>query len=418
VTQPGWLDLHLGDVLRVKHGFAFKSEHFGTSGGFIVVTPGNFHEAGGFKRKSGQEKYYTSDPPPQFVLRQGDLIVAMTEQAEGLIGSSAIVPTDNLYLHNQRIGLIEITAPHLADKGFLYYLFNTRSVRAQLEATASGAKVRHTAPGRIEAVRAPLPPLAEQQRIAAILSAYDDLIEKNTRRIELLEEMAQAIYREWFVEFRFPGHEDVRMVESEMGPAPEGWRPVPLFSVVEPTFGFPFKSELFNEAGAGLPLIRIRDIPANSTGTYTTEDCPARYRVRDGDTLVGMDGDFHMCVWASGTALLNQRVVRLRPSDPGLSPYHVFLAMRRPIQELNGSIVGTTVAHLGKRHLAQLRFLVPVPEVAARATEILDPLMLLGISLRQQIQNLRQTRNLLLPRLISGEIDVSNLDVGATEPAA
>jgi type I restriction enzyme S subunit len=141
------------------------------------------------------------------------------------------VPEADVYLHNQRLGLIVDLDADLAHRKFLYYLFNFRGVREQIQATANGAKVRHTSPSRIYEVEVRLPSLEAQCMIASILSAYDDLIANNLRRIKILEEMAQALFREWFVKFRFPGHEKVRMVESSLGEIPEGWEVVSLASV-------------------------------------------------------------------------------------------------------------------------------------------------------------------------------------------
>src|SRR5207253_2618072 len=107
----------------------------------------------GFRSKGDKEKFYTGEVPPGFVLRRGDLLIAMTEQAEGLLGSSAIVPSDDLYLHNQRLGLVTDLRGDVVDKRFLYYLFNWREVRDQIRASASGVKVRHTSPQRIYEVR-------------------------------------------------------------------------------------------------------------------------------------------------------------------------------------------------------------------------------------------------------------------------
>jgi type I restriction enzyme S subunit len=219
--------------LRIKHGWAFKGEFFSDSGPYVLLTPGNFNEEGGLRLKGEKEKYYTGEVPSEFILKHGDLLVVMTEQAEGLLGSPAIIPEGDRYLHNQRLGLVVDIDESLVDKLFLYYLFNLREVRAQIRATANGAKVRHTSPDRIYQVKVQLPPLPLQQEIASILSAYDDLIENNTRRIKILEEMARAIYREWFVHFRFPGHEKVKLVDSPLGKIPEGWEVKPIGDVIE-----------------------------------------------------------------------------------------------------------------------------------------------------------------------------------------
>ena len=143
-TQSSGRERKFGEHFRVKHGYAFQSKNFAESGPYIVLTPGNFFDTGGFKSKGEKEKYYIGDVPPNFILNKGDLLVVMTEQAEGLLGSPAIIPETNKYLHNQRLGLIlELRDIH---KKFLYYLFNSKNVRAQIRAMSSGVKVRHTSP--------------------------------------------------------------------------------------------------------------------------------------------------------------------------------------------------------------------------------------------------------------------------------
>jgi type I restriction enzyme, S subunit len=210
----------LGDYISVKHGFAFKGEFFDEPGDLLVVTPGNFHEEGGFKLRPGKDRFYKAPFPEEFLLSKGDIIVAMTEQAEGLLGSSAFIPADNGFLHNQRLGLVQFIGDKVADPAFFYYLFNSPGVRAQIRATATGAKVKHTAPKRIEAVTARIPDLIEQQEIGGLLLSHDKTIENNTRRIALLEEAARLIFKEWFVYLRFPDHEKVKVVDG----VPEGWQ--------------------------------------------------------------------------------------------------------------------------------------------------------------------------------------------------
>lgn len=124
--------MKLGEILSVKHGWAFKGEYFAEDGEQSILTPGNFFEKGGFKPNNGKERYYTGTYPKEYLCHKGDLIVAMTQQAEGLLGSTALVPENNKYLHNQRIGLITCDEKRL-NKLFAYYLFMTKSVREQLE---------------------------------------------------------------------------------------------------------------------------------------------------------------------------------------------------------------------------------------------------------------------------------------------
>ncbi len=128
-----WPEIQLGNAIHVKHGFAFKGENFSDNGAHIVLTPGNFNEEGGFRLRPGKDRFYTGDIPEEYILDQGDLIIAMTEQGPGLLGSSALIPEDDKYLHNQRLGLIQVKDESVIDKHFLYYLFNTKTVRGQRE---------------------------------------------------------------------------------------------------------------------------------------------------------------------------------------------------------------------------------------------------------------------------------------------
>ena len=403
--MDGWRECTLGDLLEIKHGFAFLGEHFADAGTHIVLTPGNFFDEGGFKHKGEKEKWYRGPVPTDYVLDEGDLIVAMTEQAEGLLGSSAIIPGSGLYLHNQRLGLVRLRDSAEADTRFIYYLFNSKPVRQQIRASASGTKIRHTAPSRIADVKVRVPEKATQCRIAGILSAYDDLIENSGRRIKILEEMARSLYREWFVHFRFPGSESVPRVSSPLGDIPQGWEVRNVKDIATVTYGFPFASKKFNTDSIGTPVIRIRDIPEGRSTTFTEEDAEPKYHVKNSHILVGMDGDFHMCVWSSGHAFQNQRVARFE-SNGEIGNLHLFLALEKPIQEFNKAIVGTTVAHLGDMHIKTIQIVWPPLTLREKLRDVLEPMSEQVVALKQKLQNLRRTRDLLLPRLLSGQIEV------------
>jgi type I restriction enzyme S subunit len=193
----------LRDKIFIKHGFAFKGEHFKDSGDLIVLTPGNFYEEGGFKRQFGKEKFYSEDFPSEYLLKKDDLLVAMTEQAEGLLGSMAFVPESNLYLHNQRLGLIT-TDPETVNRRFLYHLSKTKYFRQQLRLSSSGTKVKHTSPDRIYDVEVFLPTIEIQIKIASFLDSFDKKIELNNKINVELEAMAKTLYDYWFVQFDFP----------------------------------------------------------------------------------------------------------------------------------------------------------------------------------------------------------------------
>jgi len=201
----------------------------------IVVNIVNFQYTGGFRFDSTKIQRYTGPFPDDYILKPGDVLVVMTCQTPKgeILGVPGRIPKDGrAYLHNQRLGLACVKDPGALDIGYLYYLFLSSRFNAHLFGSATGAKILHTAPSRIEDYRFDCPPISVQRKVAAFLSAYDDLIENNTRRIKILEQMAQAIYREWFVRFRFPGHKKVKLAPSPLGPIPAAWRVEPMAEAV------------------------------------------------------------------------------------------------------------------------------------------------------------------------------------------
>ena len=174
LVPENWQLVELGAYFQIKHGFAFDGKFFGSSGDLILMTPGNFHEEGGFRDRGGRNKYYTGEVPKDYILAKDDLVLAMTEQTSGLLGSAAFVPESGLYLHNQRLGLIiDLDTAHL-NKRFLFAVFNYPHLREEVAKTSTGSKVKHTSPTKLRAVKVALPPtLKEQEEIAEALATTD-----------------------------------------------------------------------------------------------------------------------------------------------------------------------------------------------------------------------------------------------------
>ncbi len=161
----GWIEHILGDICTFKHGFAFKSQYFKEKSNLVLLTPGNFFEKGGYKNRGEKQKYYEGPFPEEFLLVKGSLLVAMTEQAVGLLGSPALIPEDNIFLHNQRLGLVELTESfqNSVKTEFLFHLFNTSYFRSKVQETASGVKVRHTSPKKMQAISIWIPDTVNKQ---------------------------------------------------------------------------------------------------------------------------------------------------------------------------------------------------------------------------------------------------------------
>ena len=395
-----WKPLSLGEALSVKHGFAFKGTFFSDRGSYLVLTPGNFREHGGFRLRAGKDRWYTGDFPEEYILDERDIVVAMTEQGPGLLGSSAIVPEGNLYLHNQRLGLVTDLDESVLDRKFTYFLFNTRGVRAQINSSASGTKVRHTSPGRICKVRVRVPCVESQARIADILSAYDDLIENNRRRIALLEQAARELYREWFVRLRFPGHESTRIVDG----LPERWERKTLGDVANITMGQSPKSMHYNETGVGLPF--------HQGVAYFGDRFPADRMYCSLEARVAVPGDILFSVRAPvgrinltlDKIVIGRGIAAIQSVQDQQS--FLFYALKNHFfrEDMIGG--GTIFAAVTKKELHGVHIMQATRNVIQMFTNRIRSVDSQIEGLHLMAEQLIRARDLLLPRLMSGKVAV------------
>ncbi|HDW1381532.1 TPA: restriction endonuclease subunit S [Enterobacter asburiae] len=196
MVPKGWKKRDLHKLITIKHGFAFKSEYFSNDGQYVLLTPGSFNESGGFRNQGPKTKFYSGPIPNGYLLSKGDLLLAMTEQAEGLLGSPLFVPEDNKYLHNQRLGLVEINCPDKICSDFLYLLFNHADSRKQITEQSTGTKVKHTSPDRLCSVIGLIPPLLEQKKIAQILSTWDKAIAVTEKLLANSQQQKKALMQQ------------------------------------------------------------------------------------------------------------------------------------------------------------------------------------------------------------------------------
>lgn len=199
----GWIEKPLEALCDIKHGFAFKSKFFNTDGKYIILTPGNFYESGGYRDRGEKQKYYSGEIPLGYVLSEGDLLIAMTEQAAGLLGSPILVPESDKFLHNQRLGLVlkKPGVPWMNE--FFFHVFNTEHVRKEIHTSASGVKVRHTSPTKVGEVVVTFPTSVSEQR--AIVANLNDLAEQiqrlestYQRKLAALDELKKSLLHRAF----------------------------------------------------------------------------------------------------------------------------------------------------------------------------------------------------------------------------
>lgn len=192
-----WEVAELGEFFQIKHGFAFDGQFFEPTGKYILMTPGHFHEEGGFRDQGEKTKYFTGEIPKDYILAKDDLVVAMTEQKSGLLGSSAFVPEDRRYLHNQRLGLIVDLDGNRLSKRFLFNVFNLPHLRVEVAKTSTGSKVKHTSPTKLRAVKVGIPPtLEEQDEIATAISTTERKIGVATNKKTQLQDLFRTLLHE------------------------------------------------------------------------------------------------------------------------------------------------------------------------------------------------------------------------------
>ena len=397
----------LGKYCKIISGYAFKSNDLSEGTEIPVIKIGNISNGNDVIIDSSTQ-YVSSDflsIDEKYHIKKGDVLISLTgshiNQPNSMVGRSCRNFSDTEFLLNQRAG--KVIPNENADKNYLYYLLNTESFKYSICNRAYGAANQaNVSPSDIENIKWNFPPLPTQKKIASILSAYDNLIQNYKKQIEALQTAASELYKEWFVRFRFPGYQPTKFENG----IPKGWKVEKIFDIANIIYGYPFNSDEFCSDSSLKPVVRIRDILDNHTDTYTSEYCDEKYWINPNEMLIGMDGIFHMTLWTGERALQNQRTVRVTSKIKNLSNYYLYFSLYPQIKALEQMIVGTIVAHLGDKHLKKITILVPAEKLLKMSYERLEPMMNRIYSLQQQITNLTQQRDLLLPRLMSGKLEV------------
>ncbi|MBL8494045.1 MAG: restriction endonuclease subunit S [Rhodocyclaceae bacterium] len=334
-------------------------------------------------------KYVTEDVFRKWTRRQlpkrGDVILTR----EAPLGEVGLLRTSDRVFLGQRLVSYRADS-HKLDNRFLLYAFQGADVQGQIKSLGSGATVEHMRVPDCEKLTLDLPPLAEQRRIASILSAYDDLIENNTRRIAILEEMARRIYEEWFVKFRFPGHENSRMVESELGDVPQAWKISKLGDVIELAYGKALKAE--DRKPGRYPVY-------GSSGIVGWHD---EGLVSGPGIIVGRKGNVGSVFWSEESFFPIDTVFYVRTDLPLLFVFY-------NLQSQNFLNNDAAVPGLSRNQAYALPLIVPTAGLLSKFDEACGPIVALSRLLTRENENLRNTRDLLLPKLISGELDVSQM---------
>lgn len=336
--------------------------------------------------------------------RPNDIIYSVV----GSFGKPVLIKDDRKFVFQRHIAILRPNS-EIVDSRFLYYVMLSRDFYMQADTVAIGAAQRTISLSSLRNMKVELPSLPIQHRIATILSRYDTLIENYQKQIKLLEEAAQRLYKEWFVDLRFPGHENTKMVDG----LPEGWERKKINTFVNLQSGYAFKSSTFEEEG----IYKIVTIKNVKDGVFDGENTslirqipdkmPKHCRLKTGDILLSLTGNVgRICMVVGDDYLLNQRVAKLETRYPAFT-YCLFRNNDMFIT-VNNLANGAAQQNVSPIRIGELKVLFANDSIMNQFENLVGTICNKIINLYAQIRFLAEARDRLLPRLMGGEMDVKN----------
>ena len=404
-------------------GSNLKSKDY-TESGIPVIQGGNIVD----QKFEWNNKLYVSEQKFNSLKRShcraGDLV--FPKIGNRTVSSCTIVPVvegHKIFLLSTNMMKVSVK-PEIANLQYVYYYFCQKHIRQYIVSIAGGGAQPIFNLTTLKNFEIELPHLPLQRKIAGVLSAYDDLIENNTRRIEILEEMARSIYREWFVKFRFPGHEQVQMVDSGLGLIPEGWEIVSFTDIADILSGGTPKTRIPEYWGGDIPFFTPKDASSSFYVTETDKSITELGLKKCNSKLYPQNTVFITARGTVGKAVLtavdmamNQSCFALKGRED-INQYFIFLTVNAYAAHLKQTASGATFDAIIIDNFRRLMVVKPPLNLLGNFGTLIQPFFEKILNLLNKNANLRQTRDLLLPRLISGEIDVENLDINTGSIAA
>ncbi len=334
--------------------------------------------------------------------QKGDILYSVV----GSFGIPVLMKENVKFTFQRHIAILRPN-PHIVEPAYMYYSMLSKAFFLQADAAAIGAAQRTISLSSLQNLTINLPDLPTQRRIASILSAYDNLIENNRRQIKLLEEAAQRLYREWFVELRFPGHESVKVVDG----VPEGWMKGTVDNIVKLLSGYPFKSSEYVSSGK-YRLITIKNV---KDGEFSPDNVdyidqlpdkvPSHCILTEGDILLSLTGNIgRVCIVNGYDYLLNQRVAKLQTLHPAYA-YCMFRS-KEMLNKMTALSNGVAQQNLSPIRAEKIRILIPSSNLLFQFKNIVEPIISQIILLNNQITFACEARDRLLPELMDGEMEV------------
>lgn len=398
-----WEKVKLGDIATFSNGINFGKDAYSSGVKLITVSDfGNFYYPDYASLNEVDEKVLRKND----YLKDGDIVFVRSNGNKELVGRCMLISnppapvTYSGFCIRARLNDTQLNDPH-----FFAYYFKSQIFRKAMSNSAVGANIQNLNQGLLSNHILSLPPLKEQKRIADILSAYDNLIENNQKQIKLLEEAAQRLYKQWFIDLRYPGHETTKIVDG----IPEGWRKDTVDSIVSLLSGFAFKSNSFSENGV-FKIVTIKNVQDgifDGENVSLIDELPAKMSehciLNSGDILLSLTGNVgRVCMVVGENYLLNQRVAKLKSDYPSFT-YCLFRS-KDMFDEMNNLANGAAQQNLSPIRTGQIKITVPSADILKMFENRISPLISRMLILWKQNKYLIQFRNRLLPKLMNGEL--------------
>ena len=403
-----WKEYRLGDLINISSGFAYKGEFIGNGENYLLgmgcVSFRDTFLVSGIRPYSG-------DAPDRYLAYSGDIVLATRQQSDNLpiLGMPAIIPK-KYDGHKMIIGANLYKVQNNSDfsNEYIYWLMKSPAYVHHIKSCQTGTTVRMITKANIEDFTFLAPKKETRDKIAQFFWNIENKIELNRRINENLEQQAQALFKSWFVDFE--PFKDGKFVDSELGMIPEGWKVNNIYEYIDVIYGAPYKSSLFNTDKNGYPLIRIRDLKTYTPQFYTPEILPNTEYIYPGDVIAGMDAEFIPTLWLGEKGLLNQRCCKFISKRKNISNYYLLYLLMPELLCVQNYKTGTTVSHLGKADIDRFKVITPPIEIIEKFSTLVNPLYNEKIKLACENRIITNLRDTLLPKLMSGELKLSEIE--------
>ena len=413
----------LGELIDVTRGASLSGEFYATEGEYVRLTCGNFdYRNNCFKEnKSKDNIYYTGSFREEFLMEEGDIITPLTEQAIGLLGSTAFIPEGGKYIQSQDVAKI-ICNEELLDKKFAFYLISSSLVKQQLSAAAQQTKIRHTSPDKIKDCIVWIPELAEQKRIGQLLFSLDQKIALNRAINDNLEAMAKQLYYYWFVQFDFP-NEEGKPYKSSGGKMvwndklkreiPEGWYADNICRIADIlSGGTPSKQIDSYWQNGNIPFFGPTDYAGAifqlNTAEHITSDglkhC-ASSLFEEGVVIITARGSIGKLVIVGTPMAMNQSCYAFRSRNNEFE--YLYFLTAQLIEHLKAKGSGSVFKSIITTDIENSILSIADETTITLFTSTIRPLMNAIKENTKQIEVLTKQRDELLPLLMNGQVSVN-----------